>query len=320
MFSVVIPLYNKSHTIIWTLNSILNQTFNDFEILIINDGSTDDGINKIQNFTIDSRIKIIEQDNQGVSAARNKGVAFANYEYIAFLDADDEWLPTYLEKMKYAIDMYPNSEMFCSAGLGRNGDGILNKRQINKLDGKVLPFNFFENPHVFLHIGSTVVTRNLFEKVMGFPIGMRRNEDFAFLYSAALFTNPIYSGFPTMVYVGGVAGQSTSVNLKDNWNLVDDVIKRFDITYRNWVKSGSTNTSYISFMKYELRHGFMVNIYNNEFKTNIYFLKNLNFNILDNLNLFDRFFLKNSYLKILGIAYFKLSKIQWFMNGYQRVK
>ncbi len=303
-----------------TLNSVLNQVFKDFEILIINDGSTDDGINKIQEFSTDSRIKYIDQENQGVSAARNKGVSFAKYDYIAFLDGDDEWLPTYLTRMKNAIDMYPNSEMFCSAGLGRNGDGIYTKRQINKLDGKVLPFNFFENPHVFLHIGSTVISRNLFEKVKGFPVGMRRNEDFAFLYSAALFTNPIYSGFPTMVYVGGVAGQATSVNLKENWDLVDDVIKRYDITFRNWLKSGSTNTSFITFMKYELRHGFMVNFIKNEFKTNNYYLDNLNSNILGHLNFLDRLFLKNSYIKILGIAYFKLSKIKWLLNGYQRVK
>ena len=149
---------------------------------------------------------------------------------------------------------------------------------------------------------------------------MRRNEDFAFLYSAALFTNPIYSGFPTMVYVGGVAGQATSVNLKENWDLVDDVIKRYDITFRNWLKSGSTNTSFITFMKYELRHGFMVNFIKNEFKTNNYYLDNLNSNILGHLNFLDRLFLKNSYIKILGIAYFKLSKIKWLLNGYQRVK
>jgi glycosyltransferase involved in cell wall biosynthesis len=320
MFSVVIPLYNKSNTILNSIQTILNQTFKDFEVIIVNDGSTDDSIQKIKKYIFDNRIKIIDQKNQGVSVARNEGVKNATFDYIAFIDGDDEWLPEYLSKMKYAIDMYPNSEMFCSAGLGRNGDGILNKRQINKLDGKVLPFNFFENPHVFLHIGSTVVTRNLFEKVKGFPVGMKRNEDFAFLYSAALFTNPIYSGFPTMVYVGDITGQATSINLNDNINLVDDVIKRYDITYRNWLKSGSTNTNYITFMKYELRHGFMINLFNNEFRINIYYLNNLNADILRHFNFLDQLFLKYSYFKIFGIIYFKLSKIKWLLNGYQRVK
>ena len=71
MISVVIPLYNKAHTIVNTLQTVLNQTFKDFEVIIINDGSTDNGVEVINKHFNDSRIKIINQDNQGVSAARN---------------------------------------------------------------------------------------------------------------------------------------------------------------------------------------------------------------------------------------------------------
>lgn len=320
MFSIVIPLYNKSHTIERTLNSVLCQTFTEFEIVIINDGSTDDGVQKIIELTSDDRIKITNQENQGVSVARNNGIKNSKFEYIAFLDGDDEWLPEYLSKMKEAIEMFPESEMFCCAGFGRNVDGAFSKRQINKYDGHVLPFDFFENPHVFLHIGSTVVTKKLFNLVKGFPVGMKRNEDFAFLYSASLFTKPIYSGFNNSVYVGGVQGQATGENIYDNINLLNDVINRYNVVYDNWVKSGSRNNSFITFMKYELRHIFMINIYNKEFKTNIYFLKKLNPVILTHLNFVDRFFLKYSYLEILGIFYFKMTKVFWLLNGYQRVK
>jgi hypothetical protein len=222
--------------------------------------------------------------------------------------------------MKEAFEMFPESEMFCSAGFGRNVDGVYSKRQIDKYDSQVLPFDFFENPHVFLHIGATVVTKKLFNLVNGFPVGMKRNEDFAFLYSASLFTKPIYSGFKNSVYVGGVQGQATGENIYDNLNLLDDIIKRYNVVYDNWVKSGSKNNSFITFMMYELRHGFMINIYNKEFKTNIYFLKKLNPVILTHLNFVDRFFLKNSYLKIIGLFYFKMTKVFWLLNGYQRVK
>lgn len=320
MFSVVIPLYNKEHTILSTLSTVLNQTYKEFEIVIVNDGSIDDGVQKIRSYTADSRIKIIEQENQGVSAARNTGVHNAKYDYIAFLDGDDEWLPEYLSKMKEAVELFPASEMYCSAGLGRNGDGIISKRQINKYVGKVRPFDFFENPHVFLHIGATVVTKQLFNKTNGFPIGMRRNEDFAFLYSAALFTQPIYSGFPLSVYVGGIEGQATKESIYESQNLLNDMVSRYNLVYKNWIQAGATNTSFIVFMKYELRHFFMINIYNSEFATNTYCLNNLNPDILHHFNYFDKNILKCSRYKKASILYFKLTKLKWMTNGYQRVK
>jgi len=320
MFTVIIPLYNKSHTIIGTLSTALNQTYKEFEIVIVDDGSTDDGVQMIINSTSDARIRIIGQENQGVSVARNTGVANAKYDYIAFLDGDDEWLPEYLSKLSEAIAQFPDSDMFCSAGLGRSAIGITSKRQINKYDGKVVSFNFFENPHVFLHIGATVVTKKLFNKANGFPIGMKRNEDFAFLYSAALFTQPIYSGFPLSVYVGGVAGQATSQSIYENQNLLNDTVCRYNLVYKNWIKSGAKNTSFIVFMKYELRHFFMINVYNNEFATNNYCLNNLDSDILNHFNYLDKKILQSTRFKKATILYFKFTKLKWLTNGYQRVK
>ena len=100
MFSVIIPLYNKSHTIVRTLSTVLDQTYKEFEIIIVNDGSTDNGVQIIKDYTTDKRIRIIEQNNQGVSVARNIGVQHAKYELIAFIDGDDEWLSEYLSKME----------------------------------------------------------------------------------------------------------------------------------------------------------------------------------------------------------------------------
>ena len=320
MFSIVIPLYNKAHTIERTLNTVLNQIFTDYEVIIVDDGSTDNGVEVICKFTKDFRVKITTQENQGVSAARNKGVSLSSFDYIAFLDGDDEWLPDYLSKMKNAIDSFPASEMFCSAGLGRSGEGVISKRQINKYDGKVIPFNFFENPNLFCHIGSTVVTKNLFNKLNGFPVGMKRNEDFAFLYSAALFTQPIYSGFPLSIYVGNVEGKATGESIYENQNLLSDIVKRYNIVYDNWNKSGAKDNSVLIFMKYELRHLFMINIYRNKFVTNVYLLNNLHPAIINHFNCVDKKILNNLFNKKIAILYFKLTKLKWMMNGYQRVK
>ncbi len=102
--SVIIPAYNAMIYLPETLKSVLQQTFTDFEVLIIDDGSTDN-IVQWAGELIDSRVKLIVQPNQGTSAARNTGIAQAQGEYIAFLDADDLWEPTKLEKqVRYLED------------------------------------------------------------------------------------------------------------------------------------------------------------------------------------------------------------------------
>jgi glycosyltransferase involved in cell wall biosynthesis len=95
--SVIIPVYNAEKYIAATLQSALDQTYENFELLIVDDGSPDRSIEICRQFT-DPRIKIIHQENRGVAAARNHGIRSAQGEYIAFLDADDLWLSTKLEK------------------------------------------------------------------------------------------------------------------------------------------------------------------------------------------------------------------------------
>lgn len=95
--SVVIPLYNKEKYIERALSSVLSQTYPPSEIIVVDDGSTDEGPERVLKFN-DSRITLIRQENKGPGAARNAGLALARGKYIAFLDADDEWLPNFLYK------------------------------------------------------------------------------------------------------------------------------------------------------------------------------------------------------------------------------
>lgn len=118
MISIIIPLYNKEHFIAQTLNSVLNQTYTDFEVIIVNDGSTDKSVDIVLGFN-DKRINIVNQVNKGVSAARNTGIKLAKGDYIAFLDADDEWHPEFLEKMHKLAMTYPNNSVFCTGQKNR---------------------------------------------------------------------------------------------------------------------------------------------------------------------------------------------------------
>jgi glycosyltransferase involved in cell wall biosynthesis len=113
-FSVIIPLFNKEKFIEATLKSVLNQTFIDFEILIINDGSTDNSHQIIKGFD-DPRIRYFFKENAGVSSARNDGIEKAQSNYISFIDADDYWYPNFLEEMYKIIQNYPQQKVFSAA-------------------------------------------------------------------------------------------------------------------------------------------------------------------------------------------------------------
>jgi glycosyltransferase involved in cell wall biosynthesis len=113
MFSIIIPLYNKAHHIEKTLGSVLKQTCPDFEVIVVNDGSTDNGPDKVRGFK-DQRVRIIDQVNAGVSSARNNGAHLAKNDYIAFLDADDWWEPAYLAEMKQFIEAYPDAGIYAA--------------------------------------------------------------------------------------------------------------------------------------------------------------------------------------------------------------
>lgn len=112
--SVVIPLYNKGAFIRRALNSVFTQTFEDYEVIVVDDGSTDDGPNIVASFDA-IRLRVIRQENSGPGATRNRGINNALGEYIAFLDADDEWLPDYLEKSYRILEGNQSCDICISA-------------------------------------------------------------------------------------------------------------------------------------------------------------------------------------------------------------
>ncbi len=130
--SIVIPAYNAMKYLPETIDSVLNQTYNDFEVLIINDGSSDHIVQWVSQL-VDPRVKLISQTNQGVTVARNKGIACAQGEYIAFLDADDLWEPTILEKQVRCLEDNP------AVGLVHTWMTIIDEQ--SKLTGKVMTSN-----------------------------------------------------------------------------------------------------------------------------------------------------------------------------------
>src|SRR6218665_1515018 len=134
MFSIVIPLYNKEKWVTACINSILNQHFTDFELIIVDDGSTDKSLELVKNQFNDERIKIIRQKNAGVSVARNTGIAHASYKYIAFMDADDYWHPDYLKLNCDALLQNPKIDIIGSNYINKIPLGHSFDKQENKVD------------------------------------------------------------------------------------------------------------------------------------------------------------------------------------------
>ena len=124
MISVIIPLYNKEQIIRKTLQSVLTQDYDDFEVIVVNDGSTDNSVEKVKSIG-DTCVRLIEQENGGPSKARNTGVKNAKGEWIVFLDADDEFLPGALRKFHSLILEHPMVGMFGCSYIINDGRSIV---------------------------------------------------------------------------------------------------------------------------------------------------------------------------------------------------
>lgn len=177
MFSIIIPLYNKEKHIHSTIQSILNQTFGEFEIIVVDDGSTDNSYQLVEEMK-DPRIRSFRQKNKGVSAARNLGIKNANYEWICFLDADDLWEKDFLQEYFNVIVRNPEINWLFSGYFVLGRDGM--KREIIYERGDEIG-DIIEHLKrgVKFWTGVMCIRRDLFKKneELYFRKGMNRSED-----------------------------------------------------------------------------------------------------------------------------------------------
>ncbi|MDF2159399.1 glycosyltransferase family 2 protein [Algoriphagus sp. CAU 1675] len=171
MFSVIIPLYNKAPYILRALDSVFAQTYSDFEVIVVDDGSTDGGEELVRE-KIGDKVQLITQENAGVSSARNKGIALASHPYIAFLDADDYWHPSYLEYVKKVIDQNPDAILI---GAHYTFEDF---KPISELSFRPV-WNYFQEAIVntLFFTSATVLKRSFFETNPGFDPSIKLGED-----------------------------------------------------------------------------------------------------------------------------------------------
>jgi glycosyltransferase involved in cell wall biosynthesis len=184
LFSVIIPLYNKAAYVEKAIQLVLAQTCQEFELIVVNDGSSDNSLEVVRDCPKLSIVncQLIDQPNLGVSTARNNGVKVAKYDYIAFLDADDWWEPTYLEEMKTLIAGFPEAGIY-----GCGYYKVKNERYIRANIGVEPGFDrglinycrvYAKTMYMPLWTGATVVKKTVFESENGFKPALKLGEDF----------------------------------------------------------------------------------------------------------------------------------------------
>lgn len=223
-FSIVIPLYNKSSFIVKALDSIQNQTYLDYEVLIVNDGSTDNSIKVVQAW-IDSleesnrkKFQIINQKNQGVSVARNTGIFTAKNEYIAFLDADDYWEENHLTNFVHLIEKFASKvDLFSNASKQYQNNTFIYPNLADYIDfiGILDYFKVSTISHGFVHTSSVCVKKSAILDNL-FPLGMKNFEDVITWARVANNKGFAFSSEATSIYVIENIEASASVDF-DNY-------------------------------------------------------------------------------------------------------
>ena len=233
-FSVIMPLYNKAPYVAKAIKSALSQTVDDYELIIVDDGS-DDHSAEIAAQAIGGceRCRLLSQENAGVSMARNHGVQASVGEYLCFLDADDWWAPSYLEEMSKLIDAFPD------AGIYGTNYTIVNETKHKTRVARIGVEDAFQQGwlnycqayastmYMPLWTGAVCIPRTVFDEVGGFPKGIKLGEDFLLWIHIALRHKVAFTNKPLAYYNQDVDGANRGVGRlydpKEHmlWNLTD---------------------------------------------------------------------------------------------------
>lgn len=205
MISIIVPLFNKENFILDTLQSILDQEYGDFEVIVVDDGSTDSSYVKVKSFS-DTRITVVQQENAGVSTARNKGISLAKGEFITFLDADDIWYSNFLSEIMSLVQEFPHagayatSYEFFSELKGLHPTKYCNVPELGWRGYLTEYFSTLEGDPPVL-TGSIVLRRSILEKIGLFAAGHQLGEDLELWARVALSTKIVWSNKVCLKYL-----------------------------------------------------------------------------------------------------------------------
>ena len=248
-FSIIVPLFNKAPYVAKAVQSVLDQTFSDYELVIVDDGSTDASV-EIAAKVIEghAQCRLVTQKNAGVSMARNNGVAASQGDFLCFLDADDWWEPRFLEEMNQLVSEFPE------AGIYGTSYTIVNETKqktrvasIGVDKGFVKGYvdycqTYARTMYMPLWTGAVCIPRLVFEEMRGFPQGVKLGEDFLLWIHIALRYNVVFLNKPLAFYNQDVEASNRGVGRLHKpeehmlWNLTDlEPIEKTNPNYKQLV-------------------------------------------------------------------------------------
>lgn len=230
--SIVIPLYQKGPYIRRALESIGAQTLEAHEVVVVDDGSTDGGDETVRACG-DTRVRLVRQTHAGVSAARNRGIALARASWVAFLDADDEWRPTFLEAALAAATSCPDSV----AGFTNLIDATKRRPLLGTVrckDGVVRDYfaTLLENKGQGMSSSSVVVRTSVLTACGGFPLGVRHGQDVDTWARLAWSGGVGYCPEPLAVYHSEVPNSATQ-RARSSMPAFPSIL----VSYREWAEA-----------------------------------------------------------------------------------
>ena len=221
-FSVVIAVFNKEDYVTHTLESVLSQTYTNFEVVIVNDGSTDRSESKILEFK-DPRIVYYSESNMGAGGARNYVIEKSNGEYIALLDADDIWDKNYLQEQNNSIEKFPDEKVFAtSLNVIKRGKKRVRDYSIKVKPNERIVVDYFSSSMLesILHSSSTVLKKDLFQETGFYNPKIKSGQDTDLYIRIGLKRKVVFYNSPLVSYniiEGSLFRTTKSVNDKPDF-------------------------------------------------------------------------------------------------------
>lgn len=280
-FSIIIPVYNSEHFLKECIDSILNQCYQNIEIILVNDGSTDSSLEICNNYsTMDSRIIVIDKKNGGVSSARNSGLKIASGDYILFVDSDDKVMEGIFE---FAINILYKNELDLLKFSYNSCYGLFKKmytfnipvnRVINKHEYKKLIYNKLFNTNDFGNIWNCFFNKKIIKQIV-FDESLKYGEDRKFMFDNLMVSDNIYaSSQPYYNYLININGamnkksfEKAVLQVSNSINVNIYMFKKLNLVeYRNYL---------IESAKYDFTNLFLQNCSFKSFKTYINFINKI---------------------------------------------
>ena len=235
MFSVILPTYNSAKFLKQAIDSVLAQQEKDWELIVVDDGSTDETGQVLEEYRPFPRVRVIKQNNQGAAAARNRGIQASGGEYIAFLDADDLWRENHLTVMRELIGRYPDAGLYGSFTQTElvNGKTITTCPYFQNHPETVYLEDFFDeyrkdkSVKMFTVI-TTCVSRAAAEKAGGFPAGCKIGEDLEFSLRVAAYFPVVLTSRITATYRKKNSQATKRESFDPDWSFFQGVKALYD--------------------------------------------------------------------------------------------